>query len=1145
MKTIKKTLCVLLSILMAFSSVSVLAFAAEEETPDPDYTYSLKYYANKTDKEGIDALLDEADKLLEKQNIYFALVEEFDLVADFRSVSAACGTIDLIKKYLEIDKFYNPIDVTISATLKAVLGQLGDDINLKNWTTGMSRPNDDIAIVKNLIGFLGDNSAVIGGIVKGGYDMGIVNNFVNLDEMLGADGVSGMLKEMIFGLVYDTDEALATGYNTYKNNVDGFVYGPLLEKYAGEYLPGFTMTADTTVEALICAVFNALINDYVVDWLKDFNIDLAGSGIADLEALAPYVNLKGATLDLSGISLDANKDLLGQVNNLVGKIFTQIVPGYQWVQGDYTKISENIEGAFKYLGKASGLIANADEKTFDEIVMDVIAIILRNVDLGTLDDGVAQCVTLKDMAKAALVNVAKDMGITYSYAADEDYLAVAGDIVAFWAYNNFKIANNSGKAYTQAPMLGNLWTAVNSVANYFLFDEGVAGVLGLTGISRSDTIFKKIDKLADYFGETKAKGIAFDSKKFILGDGETKGLLDSVFTLDIENIIEITAKKALDTAGDVKAVEFVYNTLRYFLNNFAGAQLFPAYVKGTAFTNALSNNNISTLLKNLITALNKRKDSLVTLAAFLGAVLIQGDSIDLGAIEVTAHDVAFTGGLADVKATVKLDGKELLQYRDFIAYADASQMGDTTVTVKLVGIYSGEAQSSCKVVLGEVETITYEVSDTKARLRWTAVPGADEYNVYYGSKLLGTIAADAELTRLISSLKGGTKYTFKVEAVNKATGEKSSKSVTLLTNPAKVTGVKVAAVSASQVKLNWTKVANATNYIVEYYSASAKAWKKIAESKENTVIVKGLNSYTSYKFRIKAVTDAGFSCTHGAYSATVTAQTKLGQVTNLKVASKSSTAMKLTWSAVKNAKKYEIWASTDGGKTYKQINTTTATNYTVKGLKAKTAYYFKVRAIVSSSVKGDASAALKAYSKLSKVTGLKASGATASSVKLSWNKLSGATEYVVYKSTDGKTWTKVGSTANTSCTVKSLTSGTNWKFKVVGYSSKIKTYADDSASVSATTTVGKVSGLKATARKKTSVSLSWTKAKGAAGYQVYASKDGKTWTKVATVKTNSATVTGLTKSTSYKFKVRAYQTVSKKTVYGAYSSVLTAKTTII
>ncbi len=57
-----------------------------------------------------------------------------------------------------------------------------------------------------------------------------------------------------------------------------------------------------------------------------------------------------------------------------------------------------------------------------------------------------------------------------------------------------------------------------------------------------------------------------------------------------------------------------------------------------------------------------------------------------------------------------------------------------------------------------------------------------------------------------------------------------------------------------------------------------------------------------------------------------------------------------------------------------------------------------------------------------------------------------------------------------------------------------------------------------------SVTLTWDKVKGAAGYRIYRLIDGK-YKKVATVKKGSTTsykVTGLAAATEYKFKVRAY-----------------------
>ena len=65
---------------------------------------------------------------------------------------------------------------------------------------------------------------------------------------------------------------------------------------------------------------------------------------------------------------------------------------------------------------------------------------------------------------------------------------------------------------------------------------------------------------------------------------------------------------------------------------------------------------------------------------------------------------------------------------------------------------------------------------------------------------------------------------------------------------------------------------------------------------------------------------------------------------------------------------------------------------------------------------------------------------------------------------------------------------------------------------------------------------------GASGYKVYQyNTKTKKYAKVATVKNTTYTKTKLKAKTSYKFKVRAYKNVGKKTVYGSYSSVKSVK----
>lgn len=91
----------------------------------------------------------------------------------------------------------------------------------------------------------------------------------------------------------------------------------------------------------------------------------------------------------------------------------------------------------------------------------------------------------------------------------------------------------------------------------------------------------------------------------------------------------------------------------------------------------------------------------------------------------------------------------------------------------------------------------------------------------------------------------------------------------------------------------------------------------------------------------------------------------------------------------------------------------------------------------------------------------------------------------------------------------------------------------------------KATGFKVTTRKTTSLKLTWTKQTGVTGYvvQKYDSKNKK-WKnyKTITKNTNSITVSKLSASTTYKFRVRAYKTISNKKYYGSYSDTLTTPT---
>lgn len=168
---------------------------------------------------------------------------------------------------------------------------------------------------------------------------------------------------------------------------------------------------------------------------------------------------------------------------------------------------------------------------------------------------------------------------------------------------------------------------------------------------------------------------------------------------------------------------------------------------------------------------------------------------------------------------------------------------------------------------------------------------------------------------------------------------------------------------------------------------------------------------------------------------------------------------------------------------------------------------------------------------------------TYNSVKVSWKAYKNATGYDVYRKTASGSFKKLKSVTGTSYTDKTALTGTAYYYKVRAKSSKWGTtiYSKDSASKKATTKLGQVT-LKSVTVGKKQATVKWSKVSGATGYKVYraTSKNGK-YKAIKTVKSTSYKNTKLTKGKTYYYKVRAYRTVNKKAVYGAYSKVKSVK----
>lgn len=189
--------------------------------------------------------------------------------------------------------------------------------------------------------------------------------------------------------------------------------------------------------------------------------------------------------------------------------------------------------------------------------------------------------------------------------------------------------------------------------------------------------------------------------------------------------------------------------------------------------------------------------------------------------------------------------------------------------------------------------------------------------------------------------------------------------------------------------------------------------------------------------------------------------------------------------------------------------------------------------------------------KPAKVTSVKKSTATATSIKVTYKKASRAKGYQVQYSTKSNMKSaKSVKTKKTSATISKLKANEAYYIRVRAYntSSKKKTqYGAWSAKIKVKTEVAKpaqVKSVKKSTVKPNSITVTYAKASNAKGYQIqYATNSSMKSAKTVKSTKTSATISGLKANTTYYVHVRAYNTLSnKKTQYGAWSTGIAIKT---
>ena len=383
------------------------------------------------------------------------------------------------------------------------------------------------------------------------------------------------------------------------------------------------------------------------------------------------------------------------------------------------------------------------------------------------------------------------------------------------------------------------------------------------------------------------------------------------------------------------------------------------------------------------------------------------------------------------------------------------------------------------------------------------------------------------------------------------------------------TNLKVTEYSDKAAKLSWSKVAGVTGYLV-YYSTDNSNFTKlktINSQSTTSYTVGGLTAGKAYYFALISYTDINGKITKSKRTSslkiTATSSSSVPAPSNLKVAEYSNSAIKLTWTKASDVTGYYVYRSTDGKK-YSKIKTLKAstTAYTNTSLTAGKKYYYSIASYKNTSTGavaiGPKSSAINitttSSSSVPAPSNLKVAEYSNSAIKLTWTKAPDVTGYYVYRSTDGKKYSKIKmlKAYTTAYTNTSLTAGKKYYYSIASYkntSTGAVAIGPKSSAVNALTiSSSKLSYPSGFAVKEVAtdaIKLVWNKSSNASGYYIYRSIDNKNFSKIKALPSSSTsyTNTALYLDTTYYYKIASYVNSNGSIGLSAKSPAVNAKTT--
>jgi len=291
------------------------------------------------------------------------------------------------------------------------------------------------------------------------------------------------------------------------------------------------------------------------------------------------------------------------------------------------------------------------------------------------------------------------------------------------------------------------------------------------------------------------------------------------------------------------------------------------------------------------------------------------------------------------------------------------------------------------------------ISDASVRVIWEPVYGATTYRIYRASgtanSVYNKIGSTSAYTYTDTDIPAGQRCFYKVTALSGIINESGkSESTSVILAPGNLHLIET---TTLRIKIGWNTATEATKYNIYKYFDTIDRYEKIDTISEISYTDNNVEPDKTYYYKVSSIVDDNESL----ISIPITVSTLQPIPVNVKATIITTINTKIEWDLIRGSSGYNIYRSTDNGVSYTKLNSEIIAehNYADSNLLPNTGYYYKVSSI-NNGIESFQSSSIYVNTLSPIPTNLQAFSNSTNKINLSWNIVSEASGYNIYRSID-------------------------------------------------------------------------------------------------------------------------------------------------